>query len=116
MKLKMLSLAAILLVQGVNAKTPSDAPPPPPPWKQGMSQEQTTSPLHPFAPNLTGVEAKDLPINTLKVPDGFKVEVWLDGVPNARSLVMSPSGTVYVSNRIGKNVYAIVEKDGKRTS
>ncbi len=110
---KLIPLIALIVVHGASAQTP-DAPPPPPSWKQGMSSEQNSSPLHPFAPILTGVEAKDLPISTLKVPAGFKVEVWMEGVTNARSLLQSPQGTVYVSNRIGKNVYAIVEKDGKR--
>ncbi len=108
---KLIPLIALILVHGANAQT-TDAPPPS--WKQGMNNDQASSPLHPFAPNLTGVEAKELPISSLKVPAGFKVEVWLDGVTNARSLLLSPQGTVYVSNRIGKNVYAIVEKDGKR--
>src|SRR4051812_48169622 len=57
------------------------ATPPPPAWKQGMAQEQTQSPLHPFAPHLTGRAADELPLDKLKVPAGFKVEVWTDGVP-----------------------------------
>jgi glucose/arabinose dehydrogenase len=107
---KLIPLIALVVVQGALAQTP-DAPPP---WKQGISEEQTKSTLHPFAPVLTGVDAKDLPISSLKVPAGFKVEVWMEGVTNARSMIQSPQGTVYVSNRNGKNVYAIVEKDGKR--
>ena len=87
---------------------------PPPAWKQGI--EGTTQPvtLHPFAPKMTGVAAKDLKMSTLKVPPGFKVEVWVDGVPEARSLAIGKNGTVFVSNRNAKNVYAVIEKDGKR--
>lgn len=109
---KIIPLMALLLAQSVYSQAAN--PEPPPPWKQGMSDAQATSPLHPFAPNLTGMEAKELPISTLKVPPGFKVEVWMDGVVNARSMTVSPNGTLFVSNRIGKNVYAIVDKDGKR--
>jgi glucose/arabinose dehydrogenase len=88
--------------------------PPAQPWQQGQSSDQAASPLHPFAPNLTGRAAKDLPIDTLKVPAGFKVEVWADGVPEARSLALGDKGTVFVSNRISKNVYAVIDRGGSR--
>jgi glucose/arabinose dehydrogenase len=87
---------------------------PPPSWQQGKPAALAESTLHPFAPHLTGRPAKDLPTNTLKVPAGFKVEVWVDGIPEARSLAMGDKGTLFVSNRNAKNVYAVVSKDGKR--
>jgi glucose/arabinose dehydrogenase len=90
------------------------APAAPPSWQQGRSTEQEKSPLHPFAPHLTGRPVADLPVNTLKVPAGFKVEVWAEGVPEARSLALGDKGTVFVSNRNAKNVYAIVDRGGKR--
>src|SRR5262249_40099902 len=37
-----------------------------------------------------------------------------EGVPEARSLALGDRGTVFVSNRNAKNVYAIVDRDGKR--
>ena len=86
----------------------------PPAWKQGMSAEQANSPLHPLAPHLTGRPASELPIDKLKVPAGFKVEVWADGVAEARSMTLGDKGTVFVGNRNLSNVYAIVEKGGKR--
>src|SRR5205809_326239 len=85
-----------------------------PPWKQGISPAQQESTLHPFAPHLTGREAKGLPLDKLKVPDGFKVEVWAEGIPEARSLALGDKGTVFVSNRLSKNVYAVVDRGGKR--
>jgi glucose/arabinose dehydrogenase len=84
------------------------------PWQQGRSADQMESPLHPFAPHLTGRDMKELPLDKLQVPAGFKVEVWAAGVPEARSLALGAKGTVFVSNRIAKNVYAVVDKDGKR--
>jgi glucose/arabinose dehydrogenase len=87
---------------------------PPPSWQQGKPAAQAESTLHPFAPHMTGRSAKDLPVNTLKVPAGFKVEVWAEGIPEARSLAMGDKGTLFVSNRNAKNVYAVVSKDGKR--
>ena len=85
-----------------------------PPWKQGMNPDQQKSTLHPFLPHMTGRPAKDLPIDKLKVPAGFKVEVWADNVPEARSLALGDKGTVFVSNRNAKSVYAVTDKGGKR--
>jgi glucose/arabinose dehydrogenase len=87
---------------------------PPPSWQQGKSPAQAESTLHPFAPHMTGRSAKDLPLNTLKMPAGFKVEVWAEGIPEARSMAMGDKGTLFVSNRNGKNVYAVVSQGGKR--
>ena len=87
---------------------------PPPSWQQGKPPAMAESTLHPFAPHMTGRPAKDLPVNKLKVPAGFKVEVWADGIPEARSLALGDKGTVFVSNRNAKNVYAVIDKGGKR--
>ena len=86
----------------------------PPAWKQGMSAEQEKSTLHPFAPHFTGRASDTLPINKLTAPEGFKVEVWAEGVPEARSLALGDKGTVFVSNRNLANVYAIVDNGSKR--
>jgi len=92
----------------------AQTPAPPPSWQQGRSAEQGSSPLHPFAPHMTGRASKDLPVDKLKVPAGFKVEVWADGIAEARSLALGDKGTVFVSNRLAKNVYAVVDKGGTR--
>src|SRR5438105_7360680 len=86
----------------------------PPSWQQGKPPAMGESTLHPFAPNLTGRAAKELPLDKLKVPQGFKVEVWAEGIPEARSLAQGDKGTVFVSNRLSKNVYAVVDQGGKR--
>ena len=96
------------------AAAPAAAAAAPPAWKQGMEGAQAASTLHPFAPHMTGRSASDLPVNKLKVPAGFKVEVWADGIPEARSLALGDKGTVFVSNRNLSNVYAVVDRDGKR--
>jgi glucose/arabinose dehydrogenase len=58
--------------------------------------------------------AEKLPINDLKAPKGFKLEVYASGMPNARSLALSDKGTVFVGSRLQDKVYAITNKDGKR--
>lgn len=107
-------LAAAWLAVLTGAALAQTAAPPPPAWKQGMAAGQEASPLHPFAPHLTGRPASDLPIAKLRVPEGFKIEVWAEGVPEARSLTLGDKGTVFVANRNLSNVYAIVDAGGKR--
>jgi glucose/arabinose dehydrogenase len=118
MKMKTILSTAILasLASTVFAQTAPAAAPaaPPPSWKQGMAAEQAQSPLHPFPPHMTGRPVADLPLNKLKAPAGFKIEVWAEGAPEARSMVLGDKGTVFVSNRNLSNVYAIVDKGGKR--
>jgi ribosomal protein L19 len=50
----------------------------------------------------------------LRLPLGFRIEVWADGVDNARSLARSESGTVYVGTRTAGKVYAVRDRDGRR--
>ena len=66
-------------------------------------------------PILTGRPASELPLDKLKVPAGFKVEVCADGIPEARSLALGDKGTVFVSNRNLKDVYAIVDRAASAT-
>ena len=53
-------------------------------------------------------------MSQLKLPKGFKVEVYASGIPNARSLRLGDKGTVFVSNRVLDKVYAVIDKNGKR--
>ena len=99
---------------GAVPATSAPAPASPPAWQQGRPEDQAGSPLHPFAPHLAGRPASELPIDRLRVPPGFKVEVWAEGVPDARSLALGSKGTVFVSTRLLQNVYAIVDRGGKR--
>ena len=55
---------------------------------------------------MTGKAAKELPVDKLKVPAGFKVEVWVDGIPGVRSLALGDRDTVFAGTRQLKDVYA----------
>jgi glucose/arabinose dehydrogenase len=48
-------------------------------------------------------------LDKIKLPDGFKISVYAE-VPNARSLCVSPSGTVFVGTRNDK-VFALPDKN-----
>jgi glucose/arabinose dehydrogenase len=58
--------------------------------------------------------ADKLPLDKLKAPKGFNIELYASGMPNARSLALSDKGTVFVGSRLQDKVYAITNKDGKR--
>ena len=87
---------------------------PPPSWQQGKPAGMSESTLHPFAIEVTGKAASELPIDKLKVPSGFKVEVWAEGMPGARTMAQGDKGTLFVGTRQLKEVYAVTERNGKR--
>jgi glucose/arabinose dehydrogenase len=58
--------------------------------------------------------ADKVPVDKLKAPKGFNIELYASGMPNARSLALSDKGTVFVGSRLQDKVYAITNKDGKR--
>ena len=70
--------------------------------------------LRNVAPLPFGAPEDKLPVSQLKLPKGFKVEVYASGIPNARSLRLGDKGTVFVSNRVLDKVYAVIDKNGKR--
>lgn len=54
----------------------------------------------------------DLPIDSLHLPPGFQLQVFAEKVKNARSLELSPDGTLYVGTRGEGKVYALRDEDG----
>ena len=54
-------------------------------------------------------------LEKIVLPDGFKIEIYASDVENARSMTVSPSGTVFVGNRKSDNVFALIDEnnDGK---
>ena len=125
--LGILLLAAPLFAQQSQDKAPetprSDKPAP------HVQPAPTTVPGRPDIPNaevaktLRGVPAPPfptpadkLPVAQLKLPKGFKIDVYASGIANARSLRLGDKGTVFVSNRQLDKVYAVAERNGKRDS
>ena len=101
-----------------NAQTPPPAAASPagvpPTWAQGRTAEGMNPSLVPNPSPVTAKAVNELQIDKLKVPLGFKIEVWASGMVNARTMTESPNGTIYVGTRFPGNVYAVVTKDGKR--
>ncbi len=52
-----------------------------------------------------------LDLNAIKLPDGFTIDVFAR-VNNARAMVLTENGTLFVSNRGGDKVYALKDTNG----
>ena len=56
--------------------------------------------------------AGDLPLQLLNVPAGYAIDVFAEGLTNARSIKYAGDGLVFVSTRGEGNVYAAQDTDG----
>ncbi|MFW6189299.1 MAG: PQQ-dependent sugar dehydrogenase [Planctomycetota bacterium] len=56
-------------------------------------------------------EPGPLKLETIRLPDGFRISVYADDVPNARSMVLGEEGTLFVGTRELDRVYAVVDED-----
>jgi glucose/arabinose dehydrogenase len=116
------SAAGALALATAMAQQPSTGTPPttspvgaaPPTWSQGRKPEQEALNLAPHPPALAALAPDEIPIDKLKVPDGFRVSVWASGAPNARSMTFGKDGTLFVGTRFVGTVYAIVDRGDRR--
>ncbi len=77
--------------------------------KSGQDVNLRGAPVPPIATPLDKI-----PVDKIKLPAGFKAEVWSHGHPGARTMVQGAKGTIFMGSRVIGRVYAITEKDGKR--
>lgn len=68
-------------------------------------------PLMAVTCNRPMVELDDPPLHDIKLPPGFQISIFAK-VDNARSLALGTNGTVFVGNREGKKVTALVDMNG----
>ncbi len=57
------------------------------------------------------VSTDGLKLDAISLPDGFEIDVFAR-VTNARSMVLTENGTLFVGNRGGDKVYALKDTDG----
>jgi len=50
-------------------------------------------------------------LKKIDLPEGFQIRMYADDVPNARSLELTPNGTLFVGNRAGDKVFAVLDTD-----
>ena len=87
-----------------------------PAWHQGRTPEQASSRLAPPPGRLPAVPPAEIPISGLRVPPGFKVELWASGMPGIRAMTRAQSGRIYAGTRGIGRVYEITDSGGQRTS
>ncbi|HJV10840.1 MAG TPA: PQQ-dependent sugar dehydrogenase, partial [Burkholderiales bacterium] len=93
-----------------------DKPKPPPAWHQGKPAAMAESKLAPHAGKMTETPASDIPISKLKLPAGFKAEIWTTGLPGGRAMAVSDDGKkVYVGTRVIGRVYEVSDEGSKRS-
>jgi len=116
------TLVALALCGAVYAQSPpapATSPAPataPPAWQQGRGTAMADSPLAPHAGKNTETPASEIPIDKLKLPKGFKVEIWATGIPGGREMVRGAKGKIYVGTRGIGRVYEVTDQGDKRTS
>lgn len=62
--------------------------------------------VNPPMPQIFGGPEK-LPIEQIRLPEGFEISIYADEVENARSLEWTPGGTLFVGTRDEGKVYAV---------
>ena len=65
---------------------------------------------------MTVTPASEIPLDRIRLPKGFKVELWAAGLPGGRAMAASDSGKkVYVGTRGIGRVYEVTDNGDKRT-
>jgi glucose/arabinose dehydrogenase len=81
-------------------------------WAVGMPKGNKLAPV-PAYPVPTPED--QLPVRKLRLPPGFKAEVWASNILDARGLREGDKGTVFVSSLfVAGKIYAVTDKGGKR--
>src|SRR3984885_1867511 len=88
---------------------------PPDDWFLGDETEAQKGLAPPSGPP-TGSSDAELAtlIKKIKLPEGFKIEVYASGVLAARQMAWGDKGTLFVGSFGLGNVYAVTDKDGKK--
>jgi glucose/arabinose dehydrogenase len=66
-----------------------------------------------FAPpaSTQAPQVTPLVLSDLKLPSGFRIELYAEGLPSARQIAVGAKGTVFVGSRGARNVYALVDRN-----
>src|SRR5262245_8172664 len=88
---------------------------PPPDWFLGDETEAQKGLAPPSGPP-TGASETELAniVKKIKLPQGFKIEVYASGVLEARQMAWGDKGTLFVGTFALGNVYAIKDNGGKK--
>lgn len=96
-------LLALLAVGLLACEAPSDAP-----------EADSPTPVTNASSAVPAAAATDLPLDRIRLPEGFRIHVYTDDVPNARAMALAPGGTLFIGSRREGKVYAALDRDGDR--
>jgi glucose/arabinose dehydrogenase len=102
--------AKVEVAPAANPNLPANVPA----WKQGMQDLSAQSPLAPHAAKMTVTPVGEIPLDKIKAPPGFKVEIWASGMPGVRMMTRGQQGTVWAGSRGIGRVYEIKDRGGRR--
>ncbi len=111
-----LSASSAADLKSYDSSKPSFWAHPPPDWFLGdetEAQKGLAPPVGPATP--TSLAELQADLTKVKLPPGFKIEVWQSGIPEARQMAWGTNGTLFVGSFNATNVYAITNQDGKRS-
>ena len=105
------AVVATPTVSPVAAPVPAGVPA----WQQGRAPEYAASQLAPLPGRLTVTPPAEIPLNRLRLPPGFRIELWAHGAPGLRAMARSESGKIYAGTRGIGRVYEITDNGRERT-
>jgi len=89
---------------------------PPPDWFLGDETESMKGLAPPSGPATpTPLAELETNLKSVKLPPGFKIEVYASGLPEARQMAWGTNGTLFVGSYNATNVYDITDEGGKKT-
>lgn len=59
----------------------------------------------------SATDGRSVNLKAIKLPPGFAIDIYQDGVPGARSMTISPNGTLFVATVEEGKVYAIPDRN-----
>jgi glucose/arabinose dehydrogenase len=109
------ALAVVALLGAATASWAQPKPEEVPFWAVGRPKGDSTARMAPVPAFPVATAADQLPIARIKLPPGFKAEVFASGVLDARGLREGDRGTVFVSSLfVAGKVYAVTTTGGRR--
>ena len=84
------------------------------PNRADIPNAEVAKQLRGIAPPPIATPEDKLPLPLMKLPRGFRAEVYVSGIANARTIRLTERGTLFVSNRQLDKVWAVVDRNGKR--
>ena len=90
---------------------------PPPDWFLGDETEQQKGQApNPGQPLPTPKAELDQILSKIKLPPGFKIDVWASNVPQARQMAWGDKGTLFVGTFDKGTVHAVAGPDGQKVA